>query len=511
MESENKTIVWYNAVRGRLLFCFLSGAVFALPCLAEWAFALTYAACAVFVWLLLEGTLCGKEFRACLCFCLGMQWVSCAGLAAMYPLPYFGFAKPIAFLLVCACCLVLPACYALIMASVLQLSRFLPSKPIVRALGLGALWVVAEWVLTVGDMAFPWGTVALLQTGCLPVLQTVSLLGTGAPAFVTVTVCALIAQAFLYGRRSLLIAGSATLAGVFALGGVLLALPVRTSETLPVAAVQGNISADSKWDENSLPATFETYLSLTERAAKAGASLILLPESAVPVQFTQGGVLHEAFGELARTYDCTIVLGVLRYENDALYNSLVAISPDGALSDFYNKRHAVPFGEKTPFDAVLPDLCPGTDLTVGNSASFIETDMLRMGCLICFDSVFAGEKIASDHTDLLLLATNDAWFGDGASAKQHLRHAKLRAVESGKPLLRAGNTGISAVIDRNGRVITQSGLSVQTVLHGDLTLTQSGTLYAHIGEIFPFAAGVFALLCIMIGIFEGRKGTRHAG
>ncbi len=498
MGDTKTAIKWYDTARGRLLFCFLSGAVFSLPYFAEWAFAMTYVSLTVFFWLLFEGTLVGKELRACLCFCLGMQWTACSWLASMYPLPYFGFTKPVAFLIVAACCVLLPACFALIMACALQLGRFLPRQPVLRAVGYGALWVIAEWLLTLGDMAFPWATVALSQTGCLPLLQTVALFGTGWLAFFAAVVCALIAQAFLYGKKHLMIAGSAVFAGVFLLGCVLLVLPVKKGETLPVAAIQGNVSTEEKWDSETLPEIFDTYQSLTRRAAKAGAKLILLPESAVAVQFEQGGVLHEAFASIAREYDCTIVMGVLRYEGDTLYNSLVAVESDGSLSDYYNKRHAVPFGEKTPFDAILPDLCPGTDLTVGKTDAHLKTDAYRLGCFICFDSVFSGAEQAKDDCDLLLLSTNDAWFGNGAGPKQHLRHAKLRAVESGKTLLRAGNTGISAVIDRNGRVLARSDLQKQAVLHGDADLIGSRTLYSVTGNLCPLAAGLLWLFCFCI-------------
>ncbi len=505
MGDAKATIKWYDTARGRLLFCFLSGAVFSLPYFAEWAFALTYVALTVFFWLLFEGTLIGKEFRACLCFCLGMQWTACSWLASMYPLPYFGFAKPAAFLIVAACCIVLPACFALIMAFALQFGRFLPASPVWKAVGYGALWVVAEWLLTLGDMAFPWATAALSQTGCLPILQTVSLFGQGFVAFFAVTVCALIAQAFLYGKRGLMIAGSAVFAGVFLLGSILLVLPAKTEKSIPVAAVQGNVSTEEKWDESSLPAIFDTYQNLTRRAAKAGAKLILLPESAVAVQFEQDGVLHEAFASIASEYDCTIVMGVLRYENEKMYNSLVAINPDGTLSDFYNKRRAVPFGEKTPFDAVLPDLCPGTDLTVGETDAYIETDTCRLGCMICFDSVFCAAEQAHANPDLLMLATNDAWFGDSIGAEQHLRYAKLRAVECGKTLLRAGNTGISAVIDKNGRLLARSDLQKEAVLHGDAEFCRSRTLFSVTGDLSPLAAALLLLICFGAKLYQKHK------
>lgn len=499
----------YGTVRGRLLLCFLSGAVFSLPYFIEGAFPLTYLALTVFFLLLWREPLRGKEFRVCFGFCLGVQLTACSWFVSMYPLSYFGFSKFTAILLVAACCTVLPTCFAAMMAAVLQFGRFLPTQPVIRALGYSALWVLAEEILTYGDMAFPWATVALSQTGCLPLLKTVSLFGTSWLAFFAVTVCALLAGAFLHEKRSLLIAGSAVFACGLLLGGILLLLPAKTGETIPAAAIQGNITTEEKWDDSKLPDIFAAYQRLTVQAAKGGAKLILLPESAIPVNFEENGVLHEAFSEIAFEYDCTIVLGVLRREDENLYNSVVAVSPDGSLSTYYNKRRAVPFGEKTPFAEILPDFGMGTDLTVGESEAFIENEAYRMGCFICFDSVFCGAEQASANADFLLLPTNDAWFEDSAALNQHLRFAKLRAAESGRSLLRAGNTGISAFINSDGRVISQTKPLVQTVLYGEIEIQTGKTLFSLTGNLFPPASFLFLSIIFAVSCCRTMLKKRH--
>lgn len=488
----------YGTVRGRLFLIFLSGTAFSFPYFSEGAFPLTYFALTVFFTLLWREPLRGKEFRACFCFCLGVQSATCSWFVSMYPLAYFGFSKFTAFLLVAACCVVLPACFSAMMAAVLQFGRFLPENPVLRALGYGALWVLAEHVLTYGDMAFPWATVALSQTGCLPLLKTVSLFGSGWLAFFSVTVCALLAGAFLHKKRSLLIAGSAMFASGLLLGGVLLFLPAEAGEIIPAAAIQGNITTEEKWDDSKLPNIFSTYTRLTEQAAKSGAKLILLPESAVPVNFEENGVLHEAFAKIAKEYDCTIVMGILRRRDDKLYNSLVAVCPDGSLSTYYNKRRAVPFGEVMPFEAFLPDLGLGTSLTVGETDAFIESGTYRMGCFICFDSVFSGAAQAEANTDFLLLSTNDAWFKDSVALDQHLRFAKLRAAESGRTLLRAGNTGFSAFIDAKGILVSKTDPLEEAILYGELTVQKTMTLFSVTGDLFPILSVLFLCTVLII-------------
>lgn len=500
----------FGTARGSLLLCMLSGAVFSLPYFAEVLFPLTYPALTAFLFLQGREVLRGKAYRAFFCFLLGFLLPLYSWFSALYPLSSFGFSRTTAFFVVLLCCIGIPLVQAAVQAAVLQLSRFLPrgeagASPFLRAIGIGALWVLSEKLLTVGSLALPWGTVALSQTGCLPLLQTVSLFGADWIAFLTVTVCALIAEAFLSGRRILLASGSGLFALALLTGSILLAIPETRAntraDTLSVAAVQANLSTDEKWEGDALLGAFEAYRDLTEQAAQRGAQLILLPESAVPVDFTEGGVLHETFASIAARYDCTVLMGVLRREEDgSLHNSLTAILPDGSLSAVYDKQHPVPFGEVLPLRGLISSLLPplaelnlGEELTVSPTETVLRCGDYRIGCYICFDSVFSSHGQAT--ADFSVIATNDAWFRDSAGIRQHLRYAKLRAAESGKPLLRAANTGISAQFDGKGRVLHRTEALERDILYGTLPVGGRSTLYGYAGNLFPWFCAVY-LLCI---------------
>ncbi len=513
LKRRNK---WYGTARGGLLLCFLSGAVFSLPYFFESLFPLTYIALLCFFLLWKSEPLCRKEFRASLCFFLGFLLPLYSWFSALYPLSSFGYSKPAAFGLVTLFCLGIPTVQAVLQAAVLQLARFLPHEstgvhPLIRVIGGSALWILAEKLLSIGQLALPWGTIALSQTGCLPLLQTVSLFGTSWLTFFSVTVCGLIAEAFHTGRKGFLAAGSALFAGVLLTGSVLLLLPSEPQETVLAAAIQGNISTDEKWESDLLREVYDTYRNLTEQAAKRGAKLILLPESAVPVDFQEDGVLHTAFSEIASAYDCTIVMGILQYREDGLHNSLVAISPDGSLSTFYDKQHPVPFGEFLPFEKLLSTWFPSftglnlnESLTVGETEAYIQNENYRIGCFICYDSVF--ERTAEIDVDFSVIATNDAWFRDSAGVQQHLRYAKLRATESGKDVLRAANTGISALLDSKGRIIIQTEPLQQDILYGELSIRSGRTLYSITGNWFPFVSLLFLVLVFSCRIY---KKSRH--
>ena len=510
----------YGTARGSLLLCVLSGAVFSLPYFAEGLFPLTYFSLTAFFFLLGHEPLRGRTFRAFYCFLFGFLFPLYLWFAALYPLSSFGFSKATAFGIVLLCCLGIPAVQGAVQAAVLQFSRFLPkgkegAAPFLRAFGLASLWVLSEKLLTVGSLALPWGTVALSQTGCLPLLQTVFVFGADWIAFFAAAVCALIAEALRCGRRVLLAAGSGLFACALLTGCGLLLLPAQETEDFPVAAIQANISTDEKWESELLVKDFEAYRDLTEQAAKRGAKLILLPESAVPVDFTEGGVLHEAFSSIASEYDCTILMGVLRRgENGELHNSLVAISPDGSLSAFYDKQHPVPFGEVLPLSRLISALFPplaelnlGEELTVSPTDEVLRVGDCRIGCYICFDSVFGSGKQAGADVSFSVIATNDAWFRDSAGVKQHLRYAKLRAAESGKPILRAANTGISAMLDGKGRIFRQTAPLEQEVLLGMFPSCGFATLYGYTGSLFPALSAVYLLCLLPYGFFRRRKSA----
>lgn len=504
---------------GKWAVCVLAGVIFSLPYLWEAAFPATYAALSVLCLLLQTQPFADKPFRVAFCFCLGYRLVLLSWFTALYPFSAYGYSRAAAAGLVVLGCVGIPLLQAAMQAAVLQCVRFFPknggkwlSNPhtcgfSTHACGFACLWVVSEWVLELGDLSLPWGSIALSQTGCSPLLQTASLFGARWIAFFAVLLCGLVANAVRVRKRSCFLPPLCFLLACLLAGGVLLALPQKTNGELRVAAVQGNISVDEKWNAAQLAEILQTYRTLTEQAAADGAELILLPESAVPVYYSPGGPLDRVFSDIAERYGCVIVMGILRKEGDSAYNSLATFTPSGDSETYYDKQHLVPFGEMIPFESQLSAVLPSISsiqisekLQVGNVEQVLDAGDYHVGCMICYDSIYSSISLTRADTDFLVIATNDAWFRESAGIRQHLRYAKLRAVECGRAVLRAGNTGISALLDSKGRILAESAVAEQTVLRGDLPIGGGNTLFARIGDcVLPFCL-LFALCMMGVGV-----------
>ena len=387
-----------------------------------------------------------------------------------------------------------------------------------------SLWVVFEWALSLGQLAFPWGRLAVSQYLFLPMIQTASLFGAYFIAFVMVVSCAFFALFAVAPRRSALAAGCIVLAGNILAGTLLMSIPADTDVTVKAAVVQGNIPSDEKWDKERAKDIFNTYVSLAEEAAQNGASFILLPESAVPVQFTEGGALHTAYAEITEEYGCTIVTGAIFKDDKSEYNSVIAIFPDGSLSERYVKRHIVPFGEFMPYEDVLKRVFPFleelnigySDCVQGTESTVIDVCGIPAGPLVCYDSIFASLSADSvkNGAKLLAVVTNDSWYKDSAALSQHMAHSVLRAVENGTYTVRAANTGISCIIAPNGSIITMTEPETRSVAYADVGAATRRTLYSYIGDVLLYVciAYVACTACVFIFIkIRKRIVEKHEG
>lgn len=494
-----------DTANGSRLFCLLSGAVFSLAFRWEWAFWTAFPALTAFFFLLFrkkKGSF-GKAF----CFYTGLFLPLYTWFTALYPLTVYGFSGWQSALIVAFCCLVFPLLQALVCAAIWQLCRlFSEENPLVRALGCGAVWALTEWALSLGEFAFPWGTLALSQTGFVPMLQTVSVFGVYGLSFSVSFFCALLAEGVGAKKPVLLRGAAAFLCLDLLLGTALWLLPQKTTQKVPVALVQGNSTAEEQWTSEMVAEVYKTYLSMTEEAAKQGAKLIVLPETAVAVSFSAGSPLHLAIADIAEEYDCTVILGVLQKKDDGIHNGVVAVDPDHSLSDIYEKRHLVPFGEFLPLGKLLERVFPslaglnltGVSLVTTQTDAVLHSERYDFGCFICFDSVFPGKDRAVEDSDFSVVVTNDGWFRTSSGVYQHLRFSKLRAVESGKTLLRCGNTGISAVIDAKGRTLASTAPMENDILYYDAAIGGGTTVYSVIGDaVLYLCFGVILLLAVL--------------
>jgi apolipoprotein N-acyltransferase len=367
-------------------------------------------------------------------------------------------------------------------------------------------WTAVEYLRSIGPLGFPWGLLGLSQSPFPPALQVASLAGVYGVSFLIALLNSLVffLFSFLWEGGSLRHAVSLVVPAVaillaFAYGfDTLRGDPAGSSPSqVTVAALQPNVPPLRKGDVQFAPEAMGILEELTREAAGKGASLIVFPESAVP------GDLFGAQGRLplvqswARRTRATILAS--SYEGGSS-NLAVAIGPDGSVLGQYSKMRLVAFAEA--------QTRPGRDQVV------LPTPVGNVGVLICFESIFPGmaRALVLKGAELLVVITNDGWFGESAGPAQHAQAAVLRAVETGRGVIRAANTGISMLVDPYGRVLAQKPVNTLGALTGSVPRRDRSTPYARWGDLFALSllaiVGIVALpgVARFLGEAAGEEG-----
>jgi apolipoprotein N-acyltransferase len=294
--------------------------------------------------------------------------------------------------------------------------------------------------------------------------------------------------------------------------GVLMqSAPDRGAETIRVAVLQGNIEQGVKWNPEWAERTLAIYEDLSRKAVEAGAEVVVFPETAVPGSLNSDPVLRDRVARLARETRAAYVVGSVAVERPPgqltheYFDSAFAIQPDGSFSARYDKSQLVPFGEFVPFETWLRPFfeatargmaTEGVSRGPGPRALSIATASARttgvtVGVPICYELLFPDltRRFVSDGAVLLLAITNDAWYGRTGAPYQFLAMTAVRSAENGVWTARAANTGVSAIIDSQGRVRSRTRIFERGLLVSDLPLRASppgGTFYARHGDIFAY-------------------------
>ena len=378
----------------------------------------------------------------------------------------------------------------------------------VPVLLLPGLYVLFEWLRGWLFTGFPWLNLGYTQIEG-PLAGYAPILGVYGLSLLTALSGGLLWGLVRWGRRGRAAAG-AGLAALW-LGG----LAVQQIEwTAPVGTpfqatvIQANIPQAIKWEPEARISIMETYVDLT--LPHLDSDLILWPETAIP------NFLHEArdplldpLAERARATGTEIVLGipVLDLEAERYYNGLVSI---GSVEDLYTKRHLVPFGEFLPFGAWLGPLItlfeiPMSDFSAGTAPRpLLRVGQWTAGASICYEDVFPAEVAqALPEAQFLINVSNDAWFGDSLAPHQHLEMARMRTIEGGRPMVRATNTGVSAIIDWRGRVLDQVPIFVRGTASAQVQPRSGATPFVRFGN---WPALLLALGLVGAGLLIGRRG-----
>jgi apolipoprotein N-acyltransferase len=381
-----------------------------------------------------------------------------------------------------------------------------------------AVWVAAEmgrrWILG----GFPWVLLGSSQAGVTPIVQTASLAGVyGLSALVAFVSSALALAVAGRGRvrwaapvaAALLVAGLTAWGAWRVQDGSLL----RAGRPVRVALVQGNVLQNEKWDKERAAGILNRYLTMTREGAARGASLIVWPESSTPFLFEHDPVGRAAITGLARELGVALLFGSDQYEPGTpprFYNSAFLVGPDGRTAAVYRKMHLVPFGEYVPLKRLLFFVTPlvesVSDFSPGEEPVVMPLGANRLSTAICYEVVYPDLVAAfvSRGSQLLTTITNDAWYGHSSAPHQHFWQATLRAVEQGRYLVRAANTGISGIVDPYGRVVVRTPIFEQTVVTGDVRYLDGRTLYARTGDAFAYGCGLVTLLA-----YWAARARRH--
>jgi apolipoprotein N-acyltransferase len=493
----------------RAAIAFVAGALSALALAPVNAWPLLFFTIPIAVWLI-EGSSAGRlggMLAAAMAgwwfgfgyFLAGLYWI---GFAFLVDAKTFAWLLPFAVL-------GLPAGLALFMAAAFAIARLLWTRGPVRILALAVALTATEWLRGHVLSGFPWNVFGYALTGPLVLAQASALIGIWGLTFLAVYLFA--SPAVLADEASdtprpwlVVLTPLAILCALGVYGAMRLAqTPTQFVAGVKLRIMQPNLAQDQKFNYSARQQVMSHYLSLSDRATGPGSmgvrdvTHLIWPESAFPFFLTREPDMLAQIADLlppgtvlivgaARTASAAPTSGMLQ-----AYNSIYVIDHDGSILSIYDKMHLVPFGEYLPFQQALERLglmqltkLPGGYLPGERRRATALPRAPAFLPLICYEIIFPGEAVpAGERPGWLVNVTNDGWFGTHTSGPyQHFQQARVRTIEEGLPLVRAANTGISAVVDPVGRIIRSLPLGTEGVLDSPLPLPLEPTIYARFGD-----------------------------
>jgi len=506
----------------RWLIAFAAGALSALAMAPFNFWPILFVTFPTLVWLIDgSGTGRGRGLRSAAAtgwwfgfgyFLAGLYWV---GYAFLVDAPTFGWLLPIAVL-------GLPAGLAIFIAFGTALARLLWTRGAMRILALGVALTTSEWLRGHLLTGFPWNAFGYALTAPLVLAQGAALIGIWGLTFVAVVAGA--SPATLVDDRAEtrwpwlpLALSIAVLVAVGGFGAVRLArTPTRFVDGVELRIMQPNLQQDVKFNYAAKQKVMDRYIALSEGASgmqqtdTRDTTILIWPESAFPFFLARE---PDALSQITQLLGgrTLLITGAVRLgepfnpANPTVYNSIYVIDHDGSIVSIYNKVHLVPFGEYLPFQRFLEaiGLQQLTKLPGGFSAGDRRRPISVPGAppalpLICYEAIFPDELMPDGlRPDWMVNVTNDGWFGISSGPYQHLQEARVRAVEQGLPMVRAANTGISAVIDPLGRIVDSLPLGTEGLLTTRLPRPVGSPVYARVGDVPAAMILAIALLAVI--------------
>lgn len=446
----------------------------------------------------------------------GLWWL---GAAFLVDPDQFAWALPLGVL-------GLPALLAIFTAIGFGLARSLwdssGRRILALAFGLGA----SEWLRATVLTGFPWNNFGMTLGGTLETAQIASVIGSHGLDFLAIAIFAAPVCLFSGRRRGEKIV--APLMAVLVLAGItgfgVLRLSVPPSAHVPdvkLRLMQANMPEDDRFHRSHAATIMEHYLQLSSKGSypdptgMKGITHLIWPETSFPFLLEQE---PEALAQIATLLgsDVHLLTGAVRAEDPAdgpgrlFYNAIQVVDGDGRITASADKVHLVPFGEYLPFSDLLTQWglrqfvnAPGGFTAASERSVLTVPGLPPISPLICYEAIFPSEILPNDGSrpGVLLNVTNDGWFGNTPGPFQHFAQARLRAIEQGVPLVRAANTGISAIVDAYGRVIGKIGLGETGTLDGFLPVPIEPTLYSRTDSLSALTIAILLLGICLYGRF----------
>ena len=443
----------------------------------------------------------------------------------MYPLEFMEVSKGVAILVVIVAWIGLSLVQTLSSSLIFLVfafifrSRFFESLKVLVPFLAASLWAVMEWSQTIGWWGVPWGRLCLGQTKTSLTLLSSSIFGSYFVSFLIVAVNFCVAYLFIRQDFTKVLATACIcmVVGNLMIGSIVkISYNNKDNQKLTVAAIQGNIPLNEKWGKNTKQIIKDVHAKYTLEAAEDGADLVILAETVFPYDLNKD--MAEYFSNLAQDGDTTVIATCFTLpekpvyaDNGGLrsYNSLFEVKEDGSFGEeMYSKQRLVPFAEFVPLRSMIEILIPPlaelnmlpTDVLAGEDSVVLHTEKGNIGCMICFDSVYENIALESvrDGAQMLIVSTNDAWFDDSAENYMHTSQSKLRAIETGRYVVRAANTGISGIVNPLGEFEQELGILEEGYIIGDIYLRDQTTVYTVIGNLFVYIC--MGITTVLLGI-----------
>jgi len=356
----------------------------------------------------------------------------------------------------------------------------------------GPAWVTVELLRASLFSGFPWMLLGYALVPYAGILQIATWTGVYGLSFIAASVSAAIAYGLVNQARNRAMGLGLAAATIL----VAWALPVlgRQSSNDPIAVrlVQTNISLDQPWTKPESENLLNELSSLSTRREGRHPRLVVWPETPAPFYLTEDVGFRTRMQSIAGTLGAYVLVGYIDAVGEGPANSAGVLNPAGNQISRYDKMHLVPFGEYVPFKRVLffaesltrqvGEFIPGTDFTLSS------IDGHKVSTVICYESIFPNlvRQFAKRGAELIVVITNDGWFGQSSAPYQHLRMGVVRAVENRRYIARTANTGITAIIDPYGKIESETAIDVRTILDGTAHFRSDRTFYTQYGDVFAY-------------------------